>query len=246
MTIAINVKGYVNWDDWGAIEKVPQYITTPWIYENEELWLISISSDWQNRITIANKNLWASSKTDNKAWFVWWNNYDFYWKTRTNHTWTTFNASWYWPWNYYNSPDIYIPSWPWAWCSNWKNLWWWETDTNEAKRWPCDEWYHVPSATEFENLWSIFEALWITDARQYCWSWAWAVYTCSWSTTASSKVYRWMFYKSSLDNKRIYEEYCMASWFSTWATNPWDAIRPFKNDYVIPEIWWTILYQLWQ
>lgn len=38
-----------------------QVITTPWIYHNASLWLISLSSDGSTRITIADKNLWATS-----------------------------------------------------------------------------------------------------------------------------------------------------------------------------------------
>ena len=65
-------------------KNITNLIKIPWIYYNENLWLISYSVDWQNWITIADKNLWATQvynywdvMTEANCWkfYQWWNNY---------------------------------------------------------------------------------------------------------------------------------------------------------------------------
>ena len=34
------------------------------------------------------------------------------------------------------------------------NLWWWVTNTNEAKQWPCPDGYHVPTSGEWTSLYN--------------------------------------------------------------------------------------------
>lgn len=97
-----------------------------WIFSNSLLWLISLSSDWENRTTIAIKNLWAPDTTS--AWYYYqrWNNNWFVanWYTTSE---TTVNASNYWPMNYYNS-NVFIMWNNWVWDnSNNRNLRWWVT-----------------------------------------------------------------------------------------------------------------------
>lgn len=106
-----------------------------WIYHNPTLWLISISSDWIDWITIADKNVWATTvyndwdtPSEANCWKYYqrWNNYwfPFSWNVLTDNT--QVDASTYWPWNYYSSNTFII------WNDSWdssinKNLWWWET-----------------------------------------------------------------------------------------------------------------------
>ena len=114
-----------------------QWTWVSWIYHNTTLWLISISSDGTNWLTISDKNCWASTvwnswdnlSDDNCGKFYQaWNNY---WFPRT---WTVttssskVNASTYWPWNYYESSTFITGSqWSGWWdSSNNKNLRWWE------------------------------------------------------------------------------------------------------------------------
>lgn len=92
-----------------------------WIFYNSTDEIISISSDWINRITISDKNLWATSVYNNgdtlsetNCWkfYQWWNNYWFprTWAITTSAT--LVDASNYWPWKYYNSSTfIYWRSW---------------------------------------------------------------------------------------------------------------------------------------
>jgi len=54
-------------------------ITTAWIYHNPGLWLISLSSDWTNWTTIADKNVWS---TVAGTWAdSYWNYYSWSWNT---------------------------------------------------------------------------------------------------------------------------------------------------------------------
>ena len=107
-----------------------------WIYHNSTEWVISISSDWTNWITIADKNLWATtvyndwdelSEANCGYYYQWWNNYGFPWTwTISKKSSTAIDASAYWPGNYYSS-DTWITANPWDSSDN-RNLWWWVTD----------------------------------------------------------------------------------------------------------------------
>jgi len=106
-----------------------------WIFWSSTDWLISLSSDWQTWITIADKNLWATtvwnswdtlSEANCGKYFQRWNNYGFprTWSVTTS--WTQVDASSYWPWNYYSSDTFIKYNWRWDTTDNW-NLWWWVT-----------------------------------------------------------------------------------------------------------------------
>ncbi len=106
-----------------------------WVFCNSTLWLISVSGDWTNWTTIADKNSWASvvynignSVTDANGgcFYQWWNNYWFphSWAVTTSAT--LVDASSYWPWNYYCC-DVFITNstspYDWSCVAN-ANLWW--------------------------------------------------------------------------------------------------------------------------
>jgi hypothetical protein len=120
-----------------------------WIYWSSTDWLISLSSDWTNWITMSDKNLWATtvwnswdtlSEANCWKYYQWWNNYwfPFTWSVTTSST--LVNAGNYWPWNYYSSSTFITTSTnPIIWSSVQNdNLRWWETwvihtyDTFEA------------------------------------------------------------------------------------------------------------------
>lgn len=111
-----------------------QWTWIAWIFYNSSEWLISISSDWTAWITIADKNLWATTvwnngntlTASNCGWYYQWGNnymFPFSWATTTSST--QVNASSYWPWNYYSSSTFILNSWTWD-SSDSKNLRWWE------------------------------------------------------------------------------------------------------------------------
>ena len=106
-----------------------------WIFWSSTEWLISMSSDWQTWITIADKNLWATtvwnswdtlSEANCGKYYQRWNNYGFprTWSVTTSST--QVDASNYWPWNYYSSDTFIKYGWRWDSRDNW-NLWWWVT-----------------------------------------------------------------------------------------------------------------------
>lgn len=123
-----------------------QWTWTAWIYNNSDLWLISISSDWATWYTIMDKNLWATTVynywdtlTDANCGkvFQWGNNYPFPW-TKSSQSITAsstkVDASSYWPWNYYNS-SVWITAQPWRSSSN-NNLRWWVSQWTSTKQIP--------------------------------------------------------------------------------------------------------------
>ena len=107
------------------------------IFWSSTLWLISISSNGTTWITLADKNLWATTvyndwDTQTEAncgkYYQWGNNYGFpfTWSVTTSST--KVNAGSYWPWNYYSSSTfITVNTWaPNSWdSSNNNNLRWW-------------------------------------------------------------------------------------------------------------------------
>ena len=122
-----------------------QWTWTAGIYHNSALWLISLSSDWATWITIADKNLWATT-----AWNSWdtysesnigWyyqrgNNYKFPYSWGATTSITKVDASAYWPWDYYSSSTFITSTssasyWD---SSNNQNLWWW------VSQWTTEKW----------------------------------------------------------------------------------------------------------
>ena len=111
-----------SWDtiyDWSSIA------SGAGIFWNQTMWLISISSDWNNWFTIQDKNLWATNIWDAWYYYQWWNcnGFTMGWVSQTSST--QVDASWYWPWNYYSSYTFVTNS-NWD-SSNNRNLRWWVT-----------------------------------------------------------------------------------------------------------------------
>lgn len=136
-----------------------------WIYHDATEWVISISSDWQTWITIADKNLWATTVyndwdtlSEANCWYYyqWWNNYGFAWSWDVVTSDTQVDSSSYWPWNYYSS-SIFI---------KWRydrssvindNLRWWVTNLRPEKK---AEWKDIEALPEW---WTAGQVLTKTD-----------------------------------------------------------------------------------
>ena len=147
-----------------------------WIFWNSVDWLISLSSDWQTWITIADKNLWATTVWNNgdalseaNCWkhYQWGNNYGFprTWGITTSST--QVDASNYWPWNYYSSSTFITYNGRWDSTDNW-NLWWWVTQWTWQK---CI--YNVISATDTTYVASDFDIKDLTDSTNLRTTWSW-------------------------------------------------------------------------
>jgi len=242
-------------------------ITTAWIYHNADLWLISLSSDWTTRTTIADKNLWASqvydwtsnvTQANGGNYFQRWNNYKFNWYDWANPTTSTLqitNASTYWPWNYYSDSvfrTITYSPYDWASPKN-DNLRWWTTGTAAAMKWPCPDGFHIPSSTELTNLINIWISLWAWTASNGTWMINYLKFPAtwyraynSWSVTGNANTKLFRVRSSSVSG---------TNWmYLVWATNVATVysngyrsmgyvIRPFKNEAVQPDSDWTVIYQ---
>lgn len=116
--------------DWSSMATWAS-VYDPWVYHNASLWLISASWDGVDWITIADKNLWATtvynswdtlSEANSWNYFQWWNNYPFPFTGTVTTQDAQVDASWYGPGNYYNSSTFL------TWARNWSsvvnlNLW---------------------------------------------------------------------------------------------------------------------------
>lgn len=247
--------------------KVPEpmqtEVTTSWVYRNRSLWLISMKyySEW---FTMSDKNLWATQvyndwdeKTDSNCWklFQRWNNNPFPWISTSDINWiitisdTKVDTTWYWPWNYYNS-NIWINGGTSSWQSSVNsNLWWWSEsyDDYTKRQWPCPNWWHIPSQHElgiFEDMTRLgfYNSSIYMDFVQKVLKIPYANY----------RLYGWAMITSTVKQARIRSSdnwHCTFSnnganrWFKTVANSTWEPIRPFKNEPVIPTIYWEVLYQ---
>ena len=230
-------------------------ITTPWIYHNSDLWLISLSSDGTAWITIADKNLWATTVWNNGdsmtesnlgKCYQRWNNYWFP-LAQVSPSSTRVNASNYWPNNYYSS-STFINNW-WYWdSSDNKDLRWWATGINTAMKWPCDVWFHIPSISNVNTLSWIMSSLWVANADMHKYLKVpyskyirddWIIITISggcslWLSNAHEQIY-------SAKNLNFFDYSGIGSWFDN-KSNAYQ-IRPFKNEAVQPDDSWTVIYQ---
>ena len=141
------------------------------------------------RFTIMDRNLGAEAPAEwiynndipeplDKLWkhYQWWNNYGF--RNWTNghslpstetETDVLIDTTGYGPGNYYSSSKfIRRTTLPFRWDdTDNANLWWW-TGTTWDKQWPCPEWYHVPSNTEWQWIYDSFTARESTGWAVFC------------------------------------------------------------------------------
>jgi len=100
-----------------------------WILWHSGVWVLFISADWTNWITISDKNLWATNVWDDWLYYQFWNNYWFNDSPSDYVTSKPTLAETYWPGNYYNSSTfVRVSS-----GNNWfdwtvNNIWWWVTN----------------------------------------------------------------------------------------------------------------------
>jgi len=163
-----------------------------WIFWNSSKWLISLSSNWQTWVTIADKNLWATtvwnswdtlSEANCWKYYQRWNNYGFpfTWSVTTSST--KVDASAYWPWNYYSSDTfITVSSSPYRWdTTDNRNLWWWVSQWSTTKSvelknayigevrvpWENTVMYYPFKDDQLDKVWNSF--LSVTWTKQSLW-----------------------------------------------------------------------------
>lgn len=256
----VEIKKVSIYKNWVENQIRPWPLTIPWVYHNAALWLISLSSDWENWVTIADKNLWATtayndwdalSESNCGNYFQWWNNYAF------PFTWSVSTATWkvnvqsYWPNNYYSSSLFYINSdWSWTTTNN-IDLWWDSTDTLVARRWPCDSGYHIWTKSEYENILSILQSLSILPSGRGDYIKQYLKMPYSWNRNynngnTNNQWNYWIYWTSSTTGDYSYQ----LSFYQWYWGNPsgnyreqWVPIRPLKNEAVQPDNTWTVLFE---
>lgn len=242
-------------------KKKPQPITTPWIYWNEAEWLISLSSDGSTWVTIADKNLWATTVYNNwdtlseancGKYYQWGNNYWFPRAWSVSISQNQVNAGSNWPWNYYSSSTYIIRrTSPYRWDSTDNgNLRWWNTWTVEAMQWPAPSWFHIPSSSEWRNIKTIWQSLWWWNSWQNFWINLKLPYDWfrNWTALDAGVNYRG-FYGAYRTSTRNNWDDADAISFESWYIDFWGInrsyglpLRSFKNVAVQPDSNRTKLY----
>ena len=229
-----------------------QLITTAGIYHSPDLWLISISSDWNTWTTIADKNLWATvvyhdwdTLSEANCWYHFqrWNNhpYPFTWTVTTSSN--RVDPTGYWPWtvNWYWNYTPFITGTNWWMTTYVADLWWYVTGTNEAMQWPCDTGYHVPLRTEIENIYNIWVNFNLRSSSSWSWVKTYLLLPFAWGrwrngTTYNQDVEAHLGMADGASAKYC-QEYLFSnsfSWYNQPFTTQWLSIRPFKNEAVQP------------
>jgi len=258
-------------------------------------WTISISDpdNIYSWFTILDRNLWAEVSWTWKEsfWYryQWWNNHWFMGdkkvaKTYNLASWNNlYNNKWYY-WTQMvvitnNNTDYWNDNW----LHNW--LWWWTEDniwnnrwndniaeTAENRRWPCPEWYHIPSAWEW---WKLIEYRWKTHLHElnsdisigkdygisnYINYWSdfsnYFLLPFAWTYQISSNDVSyyisnsndWYYRTSSPNNKNAKTLYMTKNyWYPSndYYRINWQSIRCFKNEYEIPNIYKLSLNTNW-
>lgn len=231
--------------------KLPKSKTLIWtVYRNQQLWLISMKlkdSDW---ITFYDRNLWVDEIWWSWYFFQWWNNYAFDPNTVSEKVRNQqIDPSWYWPDNPLIEPvlkyDTYIVS------VNNTNMWWWDEDDVSKKRWPCPEWYHIPTKEDIDIwtwmneylTWEEFRSIFLIEDTAPNWS-------CSYESIYQEHINFW-------SSNWVYEDWrCYGSWISTGGSNAKNIkrerrltcltyyIRPFKDTPIVPDSSREIIYKL--
>jgi len=242
----------------GTTPARPTY--NPWIYWNKSKGLISISSDWKKWITIADKNVGAKvvyndgdTLSQDNCWYYyqWGNNYGFAWTGSLTTTTTRVNASTYWPTNpYYWSTFVKVSSSPYDWNSNQNdNLWGDTTNTLVARQWPCPTGFHVHS--ERLDVYKILvNDFWLPANGNtmktylklpFAWyrPWSSASANSQWTTGRywTSNAYQ----ATTADYMDITSDHIYPNSGNSRSNS--GSIRPFKNEPVVPDNSWAVLYK---
>ncbi len=163
------------------------YWTTDWLIDGEDILTCDddiITCNWTtwSWITIKACNQWAttvytdqtfaSEATARDSWvnqwawwlYQWWNNAENSYNTATS----TLIVSTTDEDSIYNSSPfvLWSSSYRYDWIETQNdNLWWNITDTSVSRKWPCETWYHVPSKSEWQNL---FNLKWDANDANLC------------------------------------------------------------------------------
>lgn len=244
-----NIAPYVFSDE--VIPDPPVYVE-PGIYHNAELWLISMSSNWYEWITLADKNLWATEVynygdplTEANCWKFYqrWNNYWFsmnWWYPISS---VKVDTTGYGDWNYYTSGTFITASWG-VYDSDWSSpsndsLWY-----DETLRGPCPSGFHISHAGDRETVdeilgshisWRILmiPEAWNIDGATW-------VYQSTWRLANSAQTWSPLPLNSSRPWDARAVNWKGINWQQVDRVS-WLPIRPFKDTPVYPDASWELL-----
>lgn len=197
--------------DWSLVAQ------NAWIFHDTVNEIISISSNWVDWLTIADKNLWATvvwnywdTPSASNSWYFyqWWNNNWFagiWWSVTTSAT--QVDASTYWPWNYYSSNTFITNNRDWSNTQN-DNLWWWVT-------WVVETTYDIYN--NFQLVWTSITIWW-----KYIWWIAWDVLSWSYTLNTWNNSFVWQEHYLCIPTQT--NNYSLTAW--TWVNNPFNLTLP--------------------
>lgn len=196
----------------------------------DHIWIFwSWSLAW-TEIMMSTINAWASS--------VW--SWETFWSTNSPRN-STINSWAWWLYQWWNNADVSYTStvswqisctqvnstysnwvfriWNADWCTTQTNNMWWFWWDDAAKKWPCDNWYRLPSSWYWWDWEKIYQILtWSSD------------YGCSWCSGSISLFENYL--KMSRNGYRLYTNWTMwnqGNYWYYWAYNP-------------DSTWWGYLY----
>lgn len=200
----------------------------PHIIHNEDEWIITIYTwDYSYWITIQDKNLWAAKVWDNWNYYKWWYNIPIVVEDKDDTEYGNEN-SWWWG------------------SDNEENNYWYDkinhVVTNATNRkWPCPEWYHIPSRWEWIELVNIYNIIkndggvFYNDLKLPL---AWHVHIPWWQIQFERSA--WAYHSSSFArieywDINYYKTKITSNYIMTYETSNisqhWESIRCFKNTY---------------
>ncbi len=246
---------YLN--NWVSLSQVDFYVYNghvsswvgPGIYHHTVMGLLSYSSDGENRITIADKDIGQEVTWD---WcpncYQRWNNYAFEypwsWVTTSS---TRVDASAYWPSTYDSSTFITSEeALDWDTSGN-ADLWGWVTGTKIAQQGPCPIWFHVATESEFTSLFNIINSLvWdstMDTIKQYLLIDFWIRMDYYDATPYYATTSLWTWISSSIGKVVSLNSRTQTVTTPSTASGYGLPVRPFKNEPVVPDATWTVLFQ---
>lgn len=132
-------------------------------------------------------------------------------------------------------------------------------DEKYANKWPCSEWFHVPTQSELHGVRRIWVDIWAWTGSSGTWVSQYLLMPYTWvrrNSDGSFTISWWNYWSCTWELGRQLVYYIL-SWFKWWfndtsnqdpalassiSSTYWFPIRPFKDDYVAPDNSWTVLY----
>lgn len=210
-------------------------------------------------------NIWATStdiNSENSWWYTyhWWNNYGF--SLSGSITVSAYDATYnwdvfqFWPQNPFErniyvrtSNNLWLEQHPHSWfkLDNWlpNQLWWANSNNKQDKKWPCPDWYYIPTDTDWKDIISsnLFNSQGLiikNESQDFFASILKLPYTKrrthNW---AVSDIYRWYYHTSSPLSWRKWKEWDFESWY-WWKA---DSVTLSHNkDLAMTNVWyWHII-----